>query len=107
MADPMLAKIPKESGGVSGGSDLRELPPSANPNTTSPTIAAILNNMKTLCTLLPARAPKQLMRPCHRSASREAVPIHTQTLLQDGMPREDRHIGRPTQRADERQIQPR
>src|SRR5207244_10656482 len=57
----MPAKTPKEKGGTGNGSDLGEPPPSANPNITSPAIAAILNNMKTLCTLLPARAPRQLI----------------------------------------------
>src|SRR5437762_10121893 len=70
----MLAKTPGEKGEAGNGSDFREPPPSANPNITSPAIAAILNNMKTLCTLLPARAPKQLI-PVSPSSTAAAVTL--------------------------------
>jgi hypothetical protein len=77
IADPILAKTPKENGGAGSESDLGELPPSENPSITSPAIAAIRNNMKTLCTLLPARAPKQLM-PVNTSSTVAAIALSFQ-----------------------------
>src|SRR4029450_5239066 len=78
IADPILAKTPREKGGANSGLDLSEPPPSANPNATSPAIAAILNNMKRLCTLLPARAPRQLM-PVSPSSTTAAITLSFQT----------------------------
>src|SRR5438874_12896394 len=83
----MPAKTPKEKGGTGNGSDLGEPPPSANPNITSPAIAAILNNMKTLCTLLPARAPRQLMPVSpsqHHSRDHAAVPSYSRKRAKVG-----------------------
>src|SRR5438552_15747205 len=83
----MLAKTPGEKGEAGNGSDFREPPPSANPNITSPAIAAILNNMKTLCTLLPARAPRQLMPVSpskYHSRDHAAVPSYSRKRAKVG-----------------------
>ena len=44
-------------------------PPSASPATTSAAMAAVLVSMSALCTLLPARAPKQLIAVSPTSAA--------------------------------------
>ena len=70
----MFFKSSNEAGVITKGSDLSERPPKRKPNSTSPAIAAILNNMKTLCTLLPARTPRQLIPVSASSTAAAAAP---------------------------------
>ena len=55
-------------------------PPNASPTTTSAAIAPIFISISALCTLLPARAPKQLIAvrtEQHRGRDRAVAPRHS------------------------------
>ena len=74
MAAPTARKSPKETGRSSSGRGATVPPPSAIPTTTSAAIAPTFSSIMALCTLLPARTPRQLMAVSPSSAAAAIIP---------------------------------